>query len=119
MFENWLGELQKFMTSAYFGIGALIAIFIIGFIFFHYRIIRIKKISLSERTVKNKEVLGIDEMQQSMLHLSGMQKNVKWGNYNFLVMYRNRVLYHSFNRIRAKLSEVRKEFINYMNTNKE
>ncbi len=114
MFENWLGELQKFMTSAYFGIGALIAIFIVVFLFFNYRIIRIKKISLSERTVKNKEVLGIDEMQQSMLHLSGMQKNVKWGNYNFLVIYRNRVLYHSFNRIRAKLSEVRKEFIGFI-----
>jgi len=111
MLETGLGELKQFMTSAYLDIGALISFFVLSFLFFRYKIVRIKKRLLSVRTVKNEEVLGIEEMQQKMLHLSGMQKNVKWGNYSFLVRYRNRVLYASLNRIRTKLSKVNKEVI--------
>jgi len=99
------------MPSAYLGVGVMFLIFIVIFSFFHYRIVRVKKILLSVRTLRNKDVIGIEEMQQKMLHLSGLQKNVKWGNYNFLIRYRNRILYDSFNRIRAKLSEVKKEVI--------
>ncbi|MDD4320312.1 MAG: glucoamylase family protein [Acidaminococcaceae bacterium] len=111
MFGSGLEELKQFMTSAYFGIGALITVFVVTFFFFHYRSFGVKKKLLSVRTLKNSEVLGIEEMQQKMLHLSELQKNIKWGNYNFLIRYRNRVLYDSFNEIRAKLSEVKKEVI--------
>ncbi len=111
MFGSGLEELKQFITSAYFCIGALITVCFLTFLFFHYRVLGVKKKLLSVRTLKNSEMLGIEEMQQKMLHLSELQKNVKWGNYNFLIRYRNRVLYDSFNEIRAKLSEVKKEVI--------
>ena len=113
MFESGLEEFKQFITYIYLGIGALVSVFVVHFLSFYYNhgFVRPQKNLLSEGPVKSKEVLGLEEMQQGMLSLSMLQKNVKWAKYHFLIKYRNKVLYNNLNRIRTKLSGVNEEVI--------
>lgn len=111
MFESRLEELKLFLRSAYFGMGAVISFIIASFLLYLHKRARIKPTLFPIKKGTNKEVLGIEEMQQRMLLLSVLQKNVKWKDYHFLVKYRNRVLYNSIDRIRTQLSGVKEDII--------
>lgn len=89
-----------------------VAILIVVFLLFCHRFINARRRALLPvETTDTEKILGSSDLEQQMLNLSYVHRNVKWKKYNFVIRDRNDIAYKKLNKIRDTLSGVSPEII--------